>query len=197
MDFAKRHEDLILYRSYKPGDYPSTATTTPSRSHTQEIPAEFDGVMGVPITFLDKHNPDQFEIVGVTQSWFGGQSRMYPRPDPGQCKWAREHRHEAQRRRSDQDGLLAGKTYYKVDGESFVKVYARLLIRRKEMSVMKIELHETTVRELTEGYEDNQEDGVIGYGGKLDIRPPLPARIHLRRKATRRGDRNGAQGTSR
>jgi hypothetical protein len=37
---------------------------------------------------------------------------------------------------------------------------------------MKIELKEITVRELTEGYEDNQEDGVIGYGGKLDIRPP-------------------------
>lgn len=37
---------------------------------------------------------------------------------------------------------------------------------------MKIELKEITVRELTNGYEDNQEDGVVGYGGKLDIRPP-------------------------
>ena len=37
---------------------------------------------------------------------------------------------------------------------------------------MKIELHEITVRELTEGYEDKAEDGVVGYGGKLDIRPP-------------------------
>jgi len=37
---------------------------------------------------------------------------------------------------------------------------------------MKIELHEITVRELTEGYEDNAEAGVVGYGGKLDIRPP-------------------------
>lgn len=37
---------------------------------------------------------------------------------------------------------------------------------------MKIELHETTVRELTEGYEDNQEAGVVGYDGRLDIRPP-------------------------
>lgn len=37
---------------------------------------------------------------------------------------------------------------------------------------MKIELKEITVRELTDGYEDNQENGVIGYGGKLDIRPP-------------------------
>ncbi len=37
---------------------------------------------------------------------------------------------------------------------------------------MDIQLKEITVRELTEGYEDNQESGVIGYGGKLDIRPP-------------------------
>ena len=38
---------------------------------------------------------------------------------------------------------------------------------------MKIELKEITVRELTDGYEDNDEDGVLGYSGKLDIRPPF------------------------
>ena len=37
---------------------------------------------------------------------------------------------------------------------------------------MDIELKEITVRELTEGYQDNSEDGVIGFDGKLDIRPP-------------------------
>ena len=37
---------------------------------------------------------------------------------------------------------------------------------------MKIQLKEITVRELSSGYEDNQDDGVIGYDGKLDIRPP-------------------------
>lgn len=37
---------------------------------------------------------------------------------------------------------------------------------------MKIELKEITVRELTTGYQDNLENGVVGYGGKLDIRPP-------------------------
>src|SRR5690606_23188166 len=37
---------------------------------------------------------------------------------------------------------------------------------------MNIELKEITVRELTDGYEDNEEGGVIGFGGKLDIRPP-------------------------
>jgi len=37
---------------------------------------------------------------------------------------------------------------------------------------MKIELKEITVRELTENYQDNAENGVVGFGGKLDIRPP-------------------------
>ena len=37
---------------------------------------------------------------------------------------------------------------------------------------MKIELKELTIRELVDGYEDNGDDGVIGYVGLLDIRPP-------------------------
>src|SRR3954452_4336907 len=37
---------------------------------------------------------------------------------------------------------------------------------------MKIELREMTIKELSDGYQDNAEDGVVGYGGKLDIRPP-------------------------
>jgi len=41
---------------------------------------------------------------------------------------------------------------------------------------MKIELKKLTVRELSEGYVDNAEDGVLGYGGKLDIRPPTQFR---------------------
>jgi hypothetical protein len=37
---------------------------------------------------------------------------------------------------------------------------------------MKIELKEISVRELSDGYKDNNDDGVVGYDGKLDIRPP-------------------------
>ncbi len=38
---------------------------------------DYDGVMGVPLTFLDKHNPEQFEIVGITKTWFGIASKKY------------------------------------------------------------------------------------------------------------------------
>lgn len=134
MDFAKRHEDLILYRTYNPDDYPSYDNYDAIEvSRTQDIPAGYDGVMGVPITFLDKHNPDQFEIVGVTQSWFGGKSREYPR----QTQVNGNGQESVVMKLNDGAAIKTskppvGKTYYKVDGESFVKVYARLLIRSKE-----------------------------------------------------------------
>ncbi len=37
-------------------------------SRVADIPKDYDGVMGVPITFMDKYNPDQFEIIGATES---------------------------------------------------------------------------------------------------------------------------------
>jgi len=45
---------------------------------TDAIPSDYDGVMGVPITFLDKYNPDQFEIIGMTKTWFGTATKKYP-----------------------------------------------------------------------------------------------------------------------
>lgn len=65
IDNKKRHEDLILYRSYSPKEFPKydnyDAIEVPK---TADIPMDYRGVMGVPVTFLDKYNPDQFEIVG-------------------------------------------------------------------------------------------------------------------------------------
>ncbi|GAB3754362.1 adenine-specific methyltransferase EcoRI family protein [Zhihengliuella somnathii] len=68
LDIAKRHEDLILYRKYDPEVYPRYDNYDAIEvSKTSEIPEDYVGVMGVPVTFLDKHNPDQFEILGTTQ----------------------------------------------------------------------------------------------------------------------------------
>ena len=47
---------------------------------------------------------------------------------------------------------------------------------------MKIELKEIAVRELTENYQDNAENGVIGFGGKLDIRPPYQREFIYKRQ---------------
>lgn len=65
MDTTKRHEDLILYKSYDPQEYPTYDNFNAIEvGRTVDIPADYDGMMGVPITFLEKYNPDQFEIVG-------------------------------------------------------------------------------------------------------------------------------------
>ena len=64
LEIQKRHEDLILYKAYNPDEYPQYDNYDAINvDKTSEIPMDYDGVMGVPITFLDKYNPDQFEIV--------------------------------------------------------------------------------------------------------------------------------------
>ena len=68
LDHSKRHEELILYKQYSPKEYPHYDNYNAIEvSKTAEIPQDWDGVMGVPITFLDKYNPEQFEILGATQ----------------------------------------------------------------------------------------------------------------------------------
>ncbi|MBQ3801531.1 MAG: hypothetical protein II837_14700, partial [Treponema sp.] len=46
--------------------------------YTDAIPSDYDGIMGVPISFLDKYCPEQFEILGITKTWFGMASKVYP-----------------------------------------------------------------------------------------------------------------------
>ena len=64
LDHSKRHQELILYKKYSPEEYPTYDNYGAIEvSRVADIPADYDGVMGVPITFLSKHNPEQFEIV--------------------------------------------------------------------------------------------------------------------------------------
>lgn len=66
LDHKKRHEELILYKNYTPEEYPKYDNYDAIEvKKTAEIPIDYDGVMGVPITFLDKYNPEQFEILGL------------------------------------------------------------------------------------------------------------------------------------
>lgn len=64
LDHTKRHEELDLVCRYNPDDYPKYDNYDAIEvSKVVDIPCDYDGVMGVPITFLDKYNPEQFEIV--------------------------------------------------------------------------------------------------------------------------------------
>ena len=92
-------------------------------------------MMGVPLTFLDKYNPEQFEIMGITQSWFKMASRIYPE----QIQIDKNGKESRVTKLNDGSAIKidkppVDKTYYKVGDEMFIKTYARILIRRKTNS---------------------------------------------------------------
>ena len=66
LDIKKRHENLVLYKSFDENYYPKYINYDGINvDKIADIPLDYDGVMGVPITFLDKYNPAQFEIIGI------------------------------------------------------------------------------------------------------------------------------------
>lgn len=69
LDHNKRHEEMDLVCRYSPNEYPTYDNYDAVEvSKTAEIPYDYNGIMGVPITFLDKYSPDQFEILGLSAS---------------------------------------------------------------------------------------------------------------------------------
>lgn len=121
LDIDKRHEDLILYREYSPKEYPKYENFDAINvDKTKDIPIDYDGVMGVPITFMDKYNPDQFEIIGVGIANAGLEIGVEPyKPEH------RKFRKEIQKR-----GAVDGDLYMIKNGEVVVP-YTRILIRKK------------------------------------------------------------------
>jgi len=96
----------------------------------KEIPSDYKGVMAVPVTFLDKYNPEQFEILGITQSWDGCASKIYPR----QIQVGTDGKRSVVTKLNDGAAIKVDRapddeTYYIVDGDLFIKSYCRLLIR--------------------------------------------------------------------
>lgn len=74
LDTIKRHENLVLYKKYTAEEFPKYDNyDVINVDKVSDIPMNYKGVMGVPITFVDKYNPKQFEILGVANSarWIG------------------------------------------------------------------------------------------------------------------------------
>jgi hypothetical protein len=68
LETKKRHEDMILYKTYKGNEeeYPKYDNYDAINvDKTKDIPLDYNGAIGVPITFIDKYNPDQFEIIAL------------------------------------------------------------------------------------------------------------------------------------
>jgi hypothetical protein len=69
LETTKRHEEFVMYKKYTAEEYPHYANYDAVEvSKVAEVPLDFTGEMGVPITFLDKYNPEQFEIVGSSKT---------------------------------------------------------------------------------------------------------------------------------
>ncbi len=91
LKIKKRNEDLILYKKYNQKDYPEYDNYKAiSINKISDIPMDYNGLMGVPVTFLDKYNPEQFEIIAfdyeikqglfpelIKKSWKGKIDRGY------------------------------------------------------------------------------------------------------------------------
>ncbi|MBP5542820.1 MAG: adenine-specific methyltransferase EcoRI family protein [Kiritimatiellae bacterium] len=103
--------------------------------YVDAIPGDYDGVMGVPISFLDKHCPGQFEIVGIAKAGAGDpalRTKIYPR----QVQVDKAGRRSEVTKLNDGPvlelpGPTPGETYYEVGGKFYAQVYARILIRMK------------------------------------------------------------------
>jgi hypothetical protein len=116
IDTTKRHKPLTLYKSYSPEEYPKYDNYDAINvNEVAKIPYDYDGVMGVPITYIDKHNPDQFEILGITdrQNTSGLRTKVYTSEDSS--RW----------------NDLNRRSVIKRDDGSYQAIYARILIQRK------------------------------------------------------------------
>ena len=86
LDIQKRHEEMDLVCHYSPEQYPSYDNYNAIEvGKTVDIPCDYDGLMGVPITFLTKYSPEQFEIVGVLNH---GCDSIYDKAKP--ILWGKE-----------------------------------------------------------------------------------------------------------
>lgn len=123
LDISKRHENLILYKTYNAEEYPKYENYNAINiNKTKDIPMDYDGDMGVPITFLNKYNPDQFEIIGLGISNSGREIGVQ-----GYKPKHKKYRKEVQKR-----GAVDGDLYMMINNE--VKVpYARILIKDKKL----------------------------------------------------------------
>ncbi len=103
---------------------------------TDAIPGDYEGVMGVPISFLDKYCPEQFEIVGVAKAG-AGDPALKTKSYPEQIQVAKDGRETVVTKLNDGPALKVteppkGELYYKIGADMFVQAYARILIRRRK-----------------------------------------------------------------
>ena len=118
LPIKKRNERLLCYKIYNPEEYPTYSNFNAINvNKTAEIPCDYEGIMGVPITFLDVYNPEQFEIIGLGSGYLGQSIGISGIP--------KEHK------KNMRGHSAAGDLYY-LEGNKPIVPYSRVLIRRKK-----------------------------------------------------------------
>ncbi len=119
----KHNDDLTLYKNYTPEKYPKYYNFDAINVNTYtDIPCDYNGYMGVPLTFLDKYNPNQFEIIGLGISSSGLEIGV-----KGYTPEHKEYRKRVQKR-----GAVDGDLYL-LDSDGHPQVpYTRIIIKKRE-----------------------------------------------------------------
>ena len=134
VDIEKRHENMVLFRNYTPELYPKYDNYDAINvNKTVDIPCDYYGVMGVPITFLDKYNPDQFEIVAFRKG-NDGKDLVYSFPNCSQ------NSNVERERETDNSSPILPHTHPQNSGHDDVirpvlngmKLYRRITIRLRQ-----------------------------------------------------------------
>lgn len=120
LDHNKRHEELDMVCRYTPEEYPTYANYDAIEvSKTSDIPCDYPDKMGVPTTFLDKYNPDQFEIIGLAEGDLGKELGLKP--------------YDRELKKLNKS-LRDGQVFYMKNGIP-QKPYSRIIIRNKHPKI--------------------------------------------------------------
>lgn len=127
LDVPKRSEEMVLYKKYTKEEYPTYDNYDAINvDRTEQIPLDYAGVMGVPITFLHKYNPKQFEIIGQ------GQGNLYRELSPYglSSKFVEDYYKNGGTGSIKEDHPVLG--YYNKNGKTVIP-YMRILIKNKKL----------------------------------------------------------------
>lgn len=124
LDYKERHEQMTLYKTYNVEEYPTYINYDAIEvGKASEIPIDYYGKMGVPDTFLQQYNPEQFEIIGLAESELGKQIGFSANLSDKQCAALFQ----------ECKSFRKGNPIYRRKDGTLQKPYSRIIIQRKDI----------------------------------------------------------------
>lgn len=139
LDYKERHDDLILYKTYNEIEYPKFENYNAINVDvTKDVPIDYAGEIGVPITFMDKYNPDQFDIIALWIVWsieFSSNRKMEILDKSGKPSWKFTYNAKGTLYRKFNPKIDKGLPAFKdfETGELYSSIYARVIIKNKKL----------------------------------------------------------------